>query len=74
MFCILATVGWAVEGLASLWMYKQVRASRPSCTADHLQVWAHSHGEKGHTFAEAKREMQMHGLKAYLFKNNISQV
>lgn len=24
VFCILATVGWALEGLASLWMYKNV--------------------------------------------------
>lgn len=30
IFCILATVGWAMQGLASLWMYKM--------------VWAHSHG------------------------------
>lgn len=60
IFCILATIGWAMETLACVWMYKQ--------------VYAHSNGEKGHTFAEAKREMQVHGLRAYLFKNNISAV
>lgn len=31
VFCILATIGWALQGLSSLWMYKQ--------------VWAHSHGK-----------------------------
>jgi hypothetical protein len=25
VFCILATVGWGLQGLAFLWMYKQVR-------------------------------------------------
>ncbi|GAA5910888.1 secretory carrier-associated membrane protein [Sporobolomyces salmoneus] len=53
VFCILATVGWALEGLASLWMYKN--------------VWAHSHGEQGHSLAQAKSEIQMYGVKQYLF-------
>jgi hypothetical protein len=25
VFCTLATVGWVLQGLGSLWMYKQVR-------------------------------------------------
>ncbi|GAA5978021.1 hypothetical protein JCM21900_005574 [Sporobolomyces salmonicolor] len=50
VFCVLATVGWALEGLASLWMYKN--------------VWAHSHGEQGHTLGQAKQEIQMYGIKA----------
>ncbi|GAA5968155.1 hypothetical protein JCM11641_003751 [Rhodosporidiobolus odoratus] len=54
VFCILTTVGWALEGLAFLWMYKN--------------VWAHSHGEQGHSLAQAKQEIQMYGLKQYLFK------
>ncbi|GJN88594.1 hypothetical protein Rhopal_001560-T1 [Rhodotorula paludigena] len=54
VFCVLATVGWALEFLAFLWMYKN--------------VWSHSHGEQGHTLAQAKQEIQMYGLKAYLFK------
>ncbi|GAA5830245.1 hypothetical protein JCM11251_001282 [Rhodosporidiobolus azoricus] len=54
VFCVLATVGWAMEGLAFLWMYKN--------------VWAHSHGEQGHSLAQAKQEIQMYGLKQYLFK------
>ncbi|GAA6009103.1 hypothetical protein JCM10207_004094 [Rhodosporidiobolus poonsookiae] len=54
VFCVLATVGWALEGLAFLWMFKN--------------VWAHSHGEQGHSLAQAKQEIQMYGLKQYLFK------
>lgn len=54
VFCALATAGWAMEGLAFLWMYKN--------------VWAHSHGEQGHSFAQAKQEIQMYGIKQYLFK------
>ncbi|BGO89567.1 hypothetical protein NBRC10512v2_001523 [Rhodotorula toruloides] len=54
VFCVLATVGWALEGLAMLWMYKN--------------VWAHSHGEQGHSLAQAKQEIQMYGIKQYLFK------
>lgn len=78
VICTIATVGWILQLLASIWMYKQ--------------VWSHSHGEKGtsslfhspynlthdpakcgtgHTFAQAKAEMQMHGIKAYLFKGNV---
>ncbi|GAA5830997.1 hypothetical protein JCM5353_005589 [Sporobolomyces roseus] len=53
VFCILSTVGWALEGLASLWMYKN--------------VWAHSHGEQGHSLAQAKSEIQMYGFKQYVF-------
>ncbi|GAA6037097.1 hypothetical protein JCM8097_008730 [Rhodosporidiobolus ruineniae] len=53
VFCVLATVGWALEGLAFLWMYKN--------------VWAHSHGEQGHSLAQAKAEIQRLGIKAYLF-------
>ncbi|KAL8278455.1 hypothetical protein RQP46_009145 [Phenoliferia psychrophenolica] len=56
VFCILSTVGWALEGLAILWMYKN--------------VWAHSHGDAGHTFAQAKQEVSMYGLKAYLFNKS----
>ncbi|GAA5885397.1 hypothetical protein JCM6882_009601 [Rhodosporidiobolus microsporus] len=54
VFCVLSTVGWALEGLAFLWMFKN--------------VWAHSHGEQGHSLAQAKQEIQMYGLKQYLFK------
>ncbi|GAA5848507.1 hypothetical protein JCM8547_004534 [Rhodosporidiobolus lusitaniae] len=54
VFCTLATVGWALEGLAFLWMYKN--------------VWAHSHGEQGHSLQQAKEEISALGLKAYLFK------
>ncbi|GAA5957581.1 hypothetical protein JCM3765_001444 [Sporobolomyces pararoseus] len=53
VFCVLATVAWALEGLASLWMYKN--------------VWAHSHGEQGHSLAQAKSEIQMYGFKQYVF-------
>ncbi|GAA5914567.1 hypothetical protein JCM8208_001205 [Rhodotorula glutinis] len=52
--CTVATVGWALETLAFLWMFKNVRA--------------HSSGEQGHTLAQAKQEIQMYGIKAYLFK------
>ncbi|KAK4332875.1 SCAMP family-domain containing protein [Rhodotorula toruloides] len=45
VFCVLATVGWALEGLAMLWMYKN-----------------------GHSLAQAKQEIQMYGIKQYLFK------
>lgn len=40
-----------METLGSIWMYKQ--------------IWAHSHGEKGHTFAQAKAEMQLHGSLSF---------
>ncbi|GAA5917334.1 hypothetical protein JCM5296_001294 [Sporobolomyces johnsonii] len=60
VFCVLATVGWALEGLASLWMYKN--------------VWAHSHGEQGHTLAQAKQEIQMYGIKAYVFGGKSSNL
>ncbi|GAA6063289.1 hypothetical protein JCM10212_004671 [Sporobolomyces blumeae] len=53
VFCVLATVAWALEGLASLWMFKN--------------VWAHSHGEQGHSLAQAKSEIQLYGFKAYVF-------
>ncbi|KAI5474695.1 secretory carrier-associated membrane protein [Pseudohyphozyma bogoriensis] len=56
VFCALATAGWTMQGLGSLWMYKN--------------VWAHAHGEAGHTFAQAKHEMQMYGLRAYVFGGN----
>ncbi|SGZ22418.1 BQ5605_C022g09485 [Microbotryum silenes-dioicae] len=56
IFCALATACWVLQGLGSLWMYKQ--------------VYAHSSGEKGHTFSEAKQEISMYGLKAYLFNSN----
>ncbi|GAA6051827.1 hypothetical protein JCM3770_005485, partial [Rhodotorula araucariae] len=45
VLCVIATVGWAVETLAFVWMYKN--------------VWALSHGEKGHTLAQVKQEIQM---------------
>ncbi|CEQ39963.1 SPOSA6832_01548 [Sporobolomyces salmonicolor] len=60
VFCVLATVGWALEGLASLWMYKN--------------VWAHSHGEQGHTLGQAKQEIQMYGIKAYVFGGKSSNL
>ncbi len=41
VFCVIATVGWAIQGLGSIWMYKQ--------------IWAHSHGEQGHTCKRSKR-------------------
>ncbi|SCZ96633.1 BZ3500_MvSof-1268-A1-R1_Chr4-4g07499 [Microbotryum saponariae] len=50
IFCALATACWVLQGLGSLWMYKQ--------------VYAHSAGEQGHTFSEAKQEISMYGLKA----------
>ncbi|KAM0754033.1 scamp-domain-containing protein [Meredithblackwellia eburnea MCA 4105] len=56
VFCILSTAGWALEGLAALWMYKN--------------VWAHTHGQAGLTFAQAKQEVSMYGLKAYLFNKS----
>lgn len=58
VFCVIATVGWAVQGLGSIWMYKQ--------------IWAHSHGEQGHTFAQAKAEITQHGIKAYLFRSSFT--
>ena len=55
VFCVLSTVGWALQGLAVLWMYKNV--SLLSCflglrrlvgissdLPSVRQVWAHSHG------------------------------
>lgn len=56
VFCVIATVGWALHGMAMLVYYRN--------------VWSHSHGEQGHTFADAKRELQLHGFKAYLFRNS----
>lgn len=29
VFCTIATAGWVLQGLASLWMYKQVSSSQP---------------------------------------------
>ena len=43
--CTVATVGWALETMAFVWMLKNVRA--------------HSSGEQGHTLAQAKQEIQM---------------
>lgn len=31
-------------------------------------------GEAGHSFEDAKRELKMHGLKAYLFRGNHATV
>lgn len=68
VFCALATAGWALEGLAFLWMYKNVRLRHAEGCLSHStsltscclsQVWAHSHGEQGHSFAQAKQEIQM---------------
>lgn len=56
ILCTIACVMWGVQGIASLWMYKQ--------------VFAHSKGEAGHSFASAKHELQMYGLKAFLFKSS----
>ncbi|TNY23620.1 scamp family-domain-containing protein [Rhodotorula diobovata] len=54
--CTVATVGWALEAAAFTWAYKNVHA--------------HSSGEQGHTLSQAKQEIQMYGLKAYLFRGN----
>ncbi|KAK4053030.1 hypothetical protein OIV83_001764 [Microbotryomycetes sp. JL201] len=56
ILCTIACVMWGMQGIASLWMYKQ--------------VFAHSKGEAGHSFASAKHELQMYGLKAFLFKSS----
>lgn len=53
VFCILSTVGWALEGLASLWEFKQVSSAlldfKAIAMADNVfrssQVWRHSHGD-----------------------------
>ncbi|SCV68979.1 BQ2448_1999 [Microbotryum intermedium] len=81
IFCALATACWVLQGMGSLWMYKQVSSdpiyggsSFKNEDADRFeqiaQVYAHSAGEKGHTFSEAKQEISMYGLKAYLFNSN----
>ncbi|KAK4058736.1 hypothetical protein OIO90_000180 [Microbotryomycetes sp. JL221] len=56
ILCTIACVMWGMQGIASLWMYKQ--------------VFAHSKGEAGHSFASAKHELQMYGIKAFLFKSS----
>jgi len=54
VFCLLSTIGWALEGLVALYTYQS--------------VWRHHH-EKGHTFAQAKNELATHGAKAYFNTN-----
>lgn len=53
VFCIIATVAWGVQGLAFLWMFKQ--------------VIAYSRGQPGHSFASARDELQLYGLKSCEF-------
>lgn len=80
VFCVLATVGWGMQVVASIWMYKQVsseschtvRSSADLMSLSLLQIWAHSHGEQGHTFAQAKAEITQHGIKAYLFRSSFT--
>lgn len=56
VFCVLGTVGWALEALASLFMFRI--------------VYRHANGDKGYTFAQAQEEIKIHGLKAYLLRGS----
>jgi len=55
VFCTLASAGWGLQTTTSLFMYRF--------------VWKH-HNDKGHTFAQAKAEVQMHGIKAYFSRSS----
>ncbi|KAH8928353.1 scamp-domain-containing protein [Atractiella rhizophila] len=54
VFGVIATAGWAAEGLGILWIYRAAYAR---------------HNEKGHTFAQAKSDLQSQGLRAYFSRN-----
>ncbi|KAI0256813.1 scamp family-domain-containing protein [Lactifluus subvellereus] len=50
IFGVIATVGWAVQGLGNAFYYRQ--------------IWAH-HTAAGHTMEKAKSELATQGAKAY---------
>ncbi|CAD6573304.1 MAG: hypothetical protein CYPHOPRED_005108 [Cyphobasidiales sp. Tagirdzhanova-0007] len=53
-FCILSTIGWAIQVAGNAFMFRF--------------VWKH-HNDKGHTFAQAKSELQTHGIRAYFSRS-----
>ncbi|PWN54198.1 scamp-domain-containing protein [Violaceomyces palustris] len=55
VFGLVATVGFAIQGLGNLWYYRL--------------IWQHNH-EQGHTFAQAKAELTTHGMKAYFTRGS----
>ncbi|KAF8503448.1 scamp family-domain-containing protein [Russula emetica] len=50
---IIATVGWAIQGLGNAFYYRQ--------------IWAH-HSAAGHTMEKAKSELATQGAKAYFMR------
>jgi hypothetical protein len=50
IFCIIATVGWVLQGGGNGWYYSQ--------------IWQH-HNAAGHTVDKAKAELATHGAKSY---------
>ncbi|TFL07478.1 scamp family-domain-containing protein [Pterulicium gracile] len=50
ILCIIATVGWTIQGVGHAWYYKQ--------------IWAH-HTAAGHSFDKAKTELATQGAKSY---------
>lgn len=50
IFCIIASVGWIVQGAGNGWYYRQ--------------IWQH-HNAAGHTVDKAKAELATHGAKSY---------
>jgi len=50
IFCIIATVGWTIQGAGNGWYYHQ--------------IWQH-HNAAGHTVDKAKAEFATHGAKSY---------
>jgi hypothetical protein len=59
VFCVIATVGWAVQTFVSVWLYRS--------------VWAHKNAE-GHNFNQAKSEFQQQCVGAPLFFNSLPEI
>ncbi|CAK5277673.1 unnamed protein product [Mycena citricolor] len=53
VFCLIATIGWTVQGLGNAFYYRQ--------------IYAH-HTAAGHTMEKAKSELATHGAKAYFMR------
>lgn len=58
---VVATVGWAVQGLGNAFYYRQVTPSLSHVVARPFtmrQIWAH-HGAAGHTMEKVSRGVNM---------------
>lgn len=52
---VFVTLGFALQGLGLLWYYRE--------------IWKHNN-EQGHSFAQAKTELSVHGAKAYFMRGS----